>query len=231
LRSEFQIRQDILEVGRRLYNRGLVASHAGNISVRVGENEILTTPHGVSKGFMTAEMIVKVDLEGRVVAGTAVPSSEIMMHLEVYKNRPDAGAVVHAHPPVATGFAVAGLPLDSYILPEIIIGLGTVPLCEYGTPSTMELAASIRGYLPRHDALLLANHGALAVGSDVFDACYKMESIEMYAQISLTARQLGVGKELSQAQIERLREVREKMGLRCRHPGLDPGADGGNGRR
>jgi len=225
LRSEFQLKQDIVEVGRRIYNQGFVASNDGNISVRIGDNAVLTTPHGVSKGFMTPEMICKVDLDGKMISGTWSPSSELLLHLDVYKNRSDVKAVVHAHPPTATGFAVAGIPLAGYTLPEIVISLGTIPLCDYATPSTGEVADSVRKYLERHDAFLLANHGALTVGTDVFNAYYKMESMELYAKISLTARQLGGEKQLSPAQVERLLEIRKKMGVSGRHPGL-AGGDG-----
>ncbi len=219
LRSEYKIKQDIIEVGRRIYQKGFVASNDGNITVRISENEVLTTPTGVSKGFMTPEMILKVDMNGKVISGKLKPSSEVKMHLDVYRNRPDVNSVVHAHPPVATGFAVAGIPLDKYVLPEIIIGLGTIPLAKYGTPSTDEIPNAVREYLNTNDAFLLANHGALTVGTDVFNTYYKMESLELFAQISLTARQLGQELELSGTQVGKLLEIREKMGIKGRHPG------------
>lgn len=219
MRSEHQIKQDIVEVGRRIYEKGFVASNDGNISVRISDNEVLTTPTGVSKGFMTTDMIVKVDLDGRVISGKLKPSSELRMHLDVYRNRPDVKSVVHAHPIVATGFAVAGIPLNKYILPEIVINLGTIPIAEYGTPSTDEIPDAIRGYLDRHDAFLLANHGALTVGADVFNAYHKMESLELFAQISLVARQLGCEQELNGTQVSKLLEIREKMGISGKHPG------------
>lgn len=219
--SEYQIRQDICEVGRRIYAKGFVASNDGNISVRIGENEFLTTPTGVSKGYMTPDMILKVDLDGRKIAGAAdlKPSTEIKMHLDVYKHRPDVRAVVHAHPPVATAFAVAGIPLDKPVLPEIIISLGAVPIARYGTPSTEEIPLAVREYLDKYDAVLLENHGALTMGTDVYNAFYKMESIEHFAKISLAARQLGGERVLPCEEVEKLLQIREKLGVRGRHPG------------
>ncbi|WP_406677170.1 class II aldolase/adducin family protein [Moorella sp. ACPs] len=217
--SEYQIRQDICEVGRRIYAKGFVASNDGNISVRIGENEVLTTPTGVSKGFMTPDMIIKVDLEGRKIAGSLKPSSEIKMHLDVYRHRPDVRAVVHAHPPVATAFAVAGIPLDKPVLPEIIITLGAVPIARYGTPSTEEIPLAVREYLDKYDAVLLENHGALTMGTDVYNAFYKMESIEHFAKISLAARQLGGERVLPCEEVEKLLQIREKLGVSGRHPG------------
>ena len=163
-RAEDAFRADIVEVGRRMYARGYVASNDGNISIRLDDNTILTTPKSVSKGFMTPDMMVVVDLEGKKIRGTRDASSELLMHLEVYRNRPDVRAVVHAHPPTATGFAVAGIPLDRAVLAEVVTTLGSIPIAEYGTPSTPELPAAVRRYIKAHDGLLLANHGALTVG-------------------------------------------------------------------
>lgn len=181
-----RLKEDIVEVGRRIYNLGFVAANDGNISVRVGDDEILTTPTGVSKGFMTPDMIIRVDMAGNKLEGELKPSSELKLHLEVYKQRPDVRAVLHAHPPVATAFAVAGIPLDKPVLPEIVISLGRIPIAKYATPSTEELPASVRPYLEDHDAVLLENHGALTVGSNLFNALFKMEQIEHFAKISLT---------------------------------------------
>ena len=181
-----RLKEDIVEVGRRIYNLGFVAANDGNISVRVGDDEILTTPTGVSKGFMTPDMIIRVDMAGNKLEGELNPSSELKLHLEVYKQRPDVRAVLHAHPPVATAFAVAGIPLDKPVLPEIVISLGRIPIAKYATPSTEELPASVRPYLEDHDAVLLENHGALTVGSNLFNALFKMEQIEHFAKISLT---------------------------------------------
>src|ERR687897_2109026 len=178
MNAEQQARADIVEVGRRLWERGYVASNDGNVSVRLDERRLITTPKNVSKGFMTPDMMVITDLDGKKLAGERDPSSELKMHLEVYRNRPDARAVVHAHPPTATGFAVAGIPLDRAVLAEVITTLGSIPIAEYGTPSTQELADAVRHYIKAHDGLLLANHGALTAAGELFAAYYKMETIE-----------------------------------------------------
>ena len=213
MRTEDQVRADIVEVGRRLWDRAYVASNDGNISVRLDERRLITTPKNVSKGFMTPEMMVVTDLEGRKLTGERDPSSELKMHLEVYRNRPDAGAVVHAHPPTATGFAVAGIALDRAVLAEVITTLGSIPIAEYATPSTEELPAAVRKYIKAHDGLLLANHGALALAGDVFGAYYRMETIEHFARISLTARLLGREHLLSRQEVDRLQGLRGMYGI------------------
>ena len=212
-RSESQLRADIVEVGRRLYARGYTASNDGNISVRLDGDRLLMTPKSVCKGFMTAEMMCITDLGGRKLAGDRDPSSEMQMHLEVYRHRPDVRAVVHAHPPTATGFAVAGIALDRAVLAEVITTLGSVPIAEYATPSTEELPAAVRKYIKAHDGLLLANHGALAVGPDVYAAYYRMETIEHFATISLVARMLGREHLISRAEVERLQGLRGTYGI------------------
>lgn len=214
-----RLKEDIVEVGRRIYNLGFVAANDGNISVRTGDNEILTTPTGVSKGFMTPDMIIKVDMAGNQLEGELKPSSELRLHLEVYRQRPDVRALLHAHPPVATAFTVAGIPLDRPVLPEIVVSLGRIPTAKYATPSTEELPASIRPFLEKHDAILLENHGALTVGGDLFNALFKMEQIEHFAKISLYARLLGGERELPPDAVEKLLMVRERLGLGGRHPG------------
>lgn len=218
MKSELDYKRDICEIGRRIYNNGFVAANDGNISFRINESEVLATPTGVSKGFMTPDMIVKVDLEANIISGELKPSSELKMHLDVYKNRDDVKSVVHAHPPTATGFSVAGIPLDEMIMPEVIISLGTVPIAKYGTPSTMEIPEAIREYLGCHDGVLLENHGALTVGTDLFNAYFKMETIELAAKINLTARLLGRVNEISPDNVEKLYSIREKLGVRGRHP-------------
>jgi L-fuculose-phosphate aldolase len=168
---------------------------------------------------MTPEMIIKVDMAGNQLEGELKPSSELKLHLEVYRQRPDAQAVLHAHPPVATAFTVAGIPLDRPVLPEIVITLGAIPTAKYATPSTEELPASVRPYLEKHDAVLLEKHGALTMGSDLFGALFKMEQIEHFAKVSLYARLLGGERELPPEEVEKLLMVREKLGLGGRHPG------------
>ena len=213
MKAEQQARADIVEVGRRLWERGYVASNDGNISVRLDDSRLITTPKSVSKGFMTPDMMVITDLDGRKIAGERDPSSELKMHLEVYRNRPDARAVVHAHPPTATGFAVAGIPLDRAVLAEVITTLGSIPIAEYATPSTEELPAAVRKYVKAHDGLLLANHGALALAGDVMAAYYRMETIEHFAKISLVARTLGRENLLSRDEVERLQGLRGMYGI------------------
>jgi L-fuculose-phosphate aldolase len=216
--SEARVCTDICEVGRRLYARGYVASNDGNISVRLDGHRILTTPKSVSKGFMQPEMMCVVDLEGTKLEGDRDPSSELRMHLEVYRNRPDVNAVVHAHPPLATGFAVAGIPLDRAVLAEVITTLGSIPIAEYGTPSTQELPDAVRQYIKAHDGLLLANHGALTVGHELFAAYYKMETVEHFARISLVARLLGGERLLSQQEVLRLQGLRGMYGIAAPAP-------------
>ena len=216
--DEQQTRLDIVEVGRRLWMQGFVASNDGNISVRLGPDRLLTTPKSVSKGFMTAEMMVVTDMDGAKVRGERDASSELKMHLEVYHQRPDIGAVVHAHPATATGFAVAGVPLTRAVLAEVITTLGGIPIAEYATPSTAELPAAIREYIKVHDGLLLANHGALAVAKDLFAAYYRMETIEHFAKISLVARQLGREHLLSRDEVARLQGLRGMYGISAPAP-------------
>ena len=226
--TEAQLRADIVEVGRRLYARGYTASNDGNISVRLDAERLLMTPTSVCKGFMSVEMMCITDLDGRKIAGDRNPSSEMKMHLEVYRQRPDVSAVVHAHPPIATGFAVAGIPLDRAVLAEVVTTLGSVPIAEYATPSTAELPASVRKYVKAHDGILLANHGALTMGPDLFGAYYKMETIEHFAKISLVARMLGGERLLSREEVGRLETLRGSYGIAspapiCPEPsGADP---------
>jgi len=167
----------------------------------------------VCKGFMTPDMMVVVDLDGRKIQGERDASSELKMHLEVYRQRPDIRAVVHAHPPLATGFAVAGIPLDRAVLAEVVTTLGSIPIADYATPSTEELPAAVRQYIRAHDGLLLANHGALTVAHELFAAYFKMETIEHFAKISLVARLLGGERLLSQQEVQRLQGLRGMYGI------------------
>lgn len=212
-RAEEQIRAEIVEAGRRLYARSYVASNDGNISARLDDARLITTPKSVSKGFMTPDMMVIVDYSGKKVAGDRDASSELPMHLEIYRNRPDANAVVHAHPPLATGFAVAGIPLTRAVLAEVVTTLGSIPIAEYGTPSTPELPEAVRKYIKAHDGLLLANHGAVTCGPTVMSAYYKMETIEHFAKISLVARLLGREHLLSREEVDRLQGLRGMYGI------------------
>ncbi|TCW35010.1 L-fuculose-phosphate aldolase [Thermohydrogenium kirishiense] len=219
--SEYEVKKQICEIGKRIYMNGFVAANDGNITVRIGENEIITTPTGVSKGFMTPDMLLNINLNGEVLksSGDYKPSTEIKMHLRVYKERPDVKSVIHAHPPFGTSFAIVGIPLTKPIMPEAVISLGCVPIAEYGTPSTEELPDAVSKYLQNYDALLLENHGALTYGPDLISAYYKMESLEFYAKLTFISTLLGGPKELSDSQVEKLYEIRRKFGLKGRHPG------------
>ncbi len=212
-RREEQIRADIVEAGRRMYARGYVASNDGNISARLDDTRLITTPKSVSKGFMTPDMMVVVGYDGKKISGERDASTELPMHLEVYRNRPDANAVCHAHPPLATGFAVAGIPLTRAVLAEVITTLGSIPIAEYGTPSTAELPEAVRKYIKAHDGMLLANHGAVTCGPNVMAAYYKMETIEHFAKISLVARLLGREHLISREEVERLQGLRGFYGI------------------
>jgi L-fuculose-phosphate aldolase len=228
-RIEEQVRADIVEAGRRMYERGFVASNDGNISARLDEGRLITTPKSVSKGFMTPDMMVLVDYDGRKLAGDRDASSELPMHLEIYRNRPDVNAVVHAHPPHATGFAVAGIPLTRAVLAEVITTLGSIPIAAYGTPSTAELPEAVRKYIKAHDGMLLANHGAVTCGPSVMAAYYKMETIEHFARISLVARMLGGENLISREEVERLQGLRGMYGIAAPAPlCADPELPGGD---
>ena len=218
--NEYEIRKMICDVGKRIYDRNMAAANDGNISVKLNDNEFLCTPTGVSKGFMTPEFICKVDAQGNELHANEgfKPSSEIKMHMRVYEKRADVGAVVHAHPIFATSFAIAGIPLTQPIMAEAVIALGCVPIAPYGTPSTMEIPDAVEPYLEHFDAVLLENHGALTWSADLMAAYMKMESVEFYAELLYRSKMLGEPKELNQEQIEKLYEIRRKMGLAKCHP-------------
>ena len=202
-------REAVCQVGRLLYDRGYVAANDGNISVKVGEDRLLITPSGVSKGRMTPEMLLVTDLDGNVLEGDRHPSSEGKMHLEVYRGRPDVNAVVHAHPPVATAFAVCRRGLETPYLSELVAGLGQVPCTtSFAMLSTEEVPESVRPYLEDHNALLLANHGALAWGGDLWEAFDRLETVEHTAKIVLNAQLLGGGVPLTEEEVKRLQGLR-----------------------
>lgn len=210
----------LLEAGRRLYERGFVASNDGNMSVLVSAGTLWTTPTGVSKGFMTEDMLVKTDLAGTVLEGTRKPSSELKMHLRVYQENPDLRAAVHAHPPAATSFAIAGLPLDRPILPEAIVQLGTIPVAPYAEPGTQAVPDSIAPFCRDYGGVLLANHGALTWGYDLTQAYYRMETLEYYAQVTINSVfLLGRANELTGEQVERLTEQRQRLDAARREAG------------
>ena len=205
--------REICEVGRRVYERGYVAGNDGNISVRLAADRILCTPSGVSKGFMTPGMLCECDEEGNQLSGDGAISSEIRMHVEIYKLRRDINSVLHAHPPTATGFAVAGIDLTPCVLPEVIVSMGGIPLANYGTPGGPEIVEPMKTYLRDYDAVLMANHGAVSLGKTVMEAHFKMETIEHFARIALVARQLGNVNTLDRAQVEKLIALRDRLGI------------------
>lgn len=219
-KSDYEIKKELCEIGRRIYNDGFVAANDGNFSVQIDKDTYFVTPTGVSKGFMTPDMICKVDGQGNLKEsnGPWKPSSEFKMHLKVYQERPDVKAVVHAHPPIATSFAIAGIALDKLIMPEAIIFLGAVPIAQYGTPSTMEIPESLEPYIQDYDAILLANHGALSFGCDLNTAFFRMESTEFYAKLLMYARLLGGEKEIPCGEVKKLIDLRKKFGVPGKHP-------------
>lgn len=211
--SGYAARQEICEMGRRIYARAFVAANDGNISARLSEDRILCTPTGVSKGYLQEEMLAICDMDGGQVSGPMKISSEIRMHLEAYKLRSDIAAVVHAHPPTATGFAVAGLDLTECVLPEVIVLLGGVPLAPYGTPGGPDIFEPMRPLVEKYDAVLMANHGAVTLGKSVQDAHFKMETVEHFARIALVARQLGSTNHLSEQHVQELLDLRARFGI------------------
>jgi L-fuculose-phosphate aldolase len=207
------LRRTFLEVCHRIYEKGFAAANDGNVTCRVGDN-FLATPTGFCKGDLRNEHLIIIDKSGKLVEGTYKPSSELPMHLEIYRRRPDVQAVVHAHPPYCTGFATAGISLDRCVLPEVVMTIGSIPLTKYGAPSTEEVPAAVREVIENCDALLLANHGAVTVGFDLMDAYYKLERIEHYAHILYIARQLGGEIQLSPGQVSQLYELQRKSGYK-----------------
>ena len=220
--SVYTLRREICEMGRRVYQRGYVAANDGNISARLDGDRVLCTPTGVSKGYISEDMLAICDLEGKQLAGHMKISSEIRMHLEIYKLRPDIHAVVHAHPPTATGFAVAGIDLTECVLPEVVVTLGGVPLAAYGTPGGPDIVEPMRPLLKEYDAVLMANHGVVTLGKNVLDAHFKMETVEHFAKIALVAQQLGQVKTLDSDQVGDLLDLRRRFGIEgrpgCRLP-------------
>jgi len=210
MRIEHKHREEIVRYGRMLHQRGFVAAMDGNLSVRLDDERILVTPTCLSKGAMRPADMVIVDLEGERVAGRRNVTSEIGMHLLVYRMRPDIRAIVHAHPPTATGFAAAGVPLNEPLVCEVVMGLGSIPLARYGTPGTSELAQTLEPYVPHYDAILMSNHGVVAYGDTLEHAYMKMETVEHFAQIALVTHLLGRQQPLKQGEIEKLMLARTK---------------------
>jgi L-fuculose-phosphate aldolase len=208
--SDRQIRREIVQFGRMMHERGFVSAMDGNLSVRLDEERILCTPTAMCKGMMRPQDMVIVDPEGRKLAGRRDVSSEIGMHLLIYRLRPDVHGVVHAHPTTATGFAAAGMALDKPLVSEVVIGLGSVPLARYGTPGTPELAEALEPFIPEYDAILMANHGVVTYGETLSQAYMKMETVEHFAQITLVTHILGRQEPLGPEELEKLLVVRSR---------------------
>lgn len=221
--SERQSRKDIVRFGEMIHRQCLVSATDGNISVRLNDHTILATPSGVSKGMMQPDQMVIVDMQGKRLSGKMEVSSEIAMHLTIYRMRPDVNSVVHAHPPTATGFAACGMALDEPICSEVIITLGAVPLAEYATTGTPELSDSLMPYIPDYDAILMANHGVVTYGRDLMAAFLKMEAVEHFAKIMLTAQQLGRPQYLSKEEIKKLVERRSRYAGNSSVASMPPG--------
>lgn len=216
-----ELKDQVCDICHKMWQLGWVAANDGNVSVKLDDGTFLVTPTGISKSFITPEKLLIVAKDGAIIEGAEgyKPSSEIKMHFRCYEERDDIGAVVHAHPPAATGFAVAHVPLDRYTMIESVITIGSVPVTPYGTPSTHEVPDAITPYLQEHDVMLLENHGALAVGCDLITAYYRMETLELWAKISINATILGGEKEISPENIERLCRMRADYKVTGRHPG------------
>lgn len=221
-RTEEGAREDLVRVCQRIYEKGWVAANDGNVSIRLDEQRILCTPTGLSKGMVTAADLIVCDMRGNRMEGNRERTSEILMHITIYSLRPDVCSVVHAHPPVATGFAAAGRALDKALLPEVIVQLGAVPLASYGLPGTPALSDGMRPWVPRYDALLLENHGCTAYGKDVWEAYFRMETVEHFARITLVAEMLGGARPLPRKEVEKLFESRTRYKVESRSA-MEPG--------
>lgn len=201
------------EVGRRIHGRGWISSTDGNFSIKLDEGRILTTPTGVHKGYLEEDDIIVVDMDGKRISGAREPSSELAMHLACYRQRPDIGAVIHAHPTFCIAFSVAGIPLAQCLLPEVVFTLGTIPTAEYAPPTTAEVPRSIEGPIREYDAVILERHGSLTVGKDIYSAYNTLERMEHVAEITYHTRALGSPRPLSTDQVNELLKIRNNLGL------------------
>ncbi|MBS5150478.1 MAG: class II aldolase/adducin family protein [Butyricicoccus pullicaecorum] len=226
-----EVREQICDICYKMWQLGWVAANDGNVSVKLEENLFLATPTGISKSFMTPEKLILVNKNGEIQeeSNGLRPSSELKMHMRCYAERPDITSVIHAHPPGATGFAVAHKPMDMYNMIEDVSVIGSVPLTPYGTPSTYEVPEAIAPYLQEHDVVLLENHGALAVGADLVTAFYRMESLELWAKITINAVILGGSHDISRENIQKLIDLRSYYGVTGRHPGYKKYSKEGEG--
>ena len=216
VKTEKEYRQDIIDIGRLVFQKGWVASNDGNITIRLDEDRILATPTGTCKGMMSHDDLILMDMDGKKIHGRKEGTSEIAMHLTVYRLRPDIRSVVHAHPPVATGFATAGRALNLALLPEVIISMGCVPLAGYGLPGTDALTDPMLPLIPKYDAILMGNHGAVCYGEDVYKAYFRMETMEHFARIALVAELLGGAKALPREEVGKLFDSRTRYGVKAK---------------
>jgi L-fuculose-phosphate aldolase len=211
--TECRLRLEICRIGGQMYQRGYVVACQGNLSVRLSADQIIVTPAGACKGDLAPKDLLVTDLSGAVVCGTSRPSSEMQMHLLYYRLRPDVRAVCHAHPPIATGFASAGRALEEAVVPEVVLSLGRIPLAAYGTPGTHELCSGLEGLVPKHNAILLENHGVVTSGQDLATAYYRMETVEQCARILLAAETLGGPHLLPSLEVRKLIAARSRYGV------------------
>jgi L-fuculose-phosphate aldolase len=229
MQTEREARQQVVEICRLMYENHFVAASDGNVSIKLSPNKILTTPSGLSKGLLTPDKLVVTNFAGEKISGSLKPSSEIRMHLCVYRERSDVNAVIHAHPPMSTAFSIAGVSLAKCILPEVVLTLGSVPTTRYATPTTGEGPEVVKEYIKDYDAIILDRHGSLTVGENLMSAYMKLEKVEHAALVTFYARQLGNVNLLTKEQIHRLLEAREKLGIKGRKPNcIECGACLGN---
>lgn len=210
---EQQLREQVVRAGRMMYDRGWIAANDGNITARLDAERILATPAGVCKGTMSPEDLIVCDNDGNKIAGHRERTTEMGMHIAIYQGRSDVRAVVHAHPPISTGFAVAGRSLNLALMPELVVSLGSVPLAEYGLPGTPALVEGMLPYIPKFNAILLANHGAVCYGASLTEAYARMETLEHLAKITLVAEMLGGPKVLPRSEVEKLFAARGRYGV------------------
>lgn len=222
--SEFKLKEEMCEIGRRIWLKGFCAGNEGNHSVRIGPNKFLCTPTGISKGFLKPDDICTVDIEGKQLAGKRKRTSEILMHLEIYKQRADVKAVVHSHPPHATAFAIAGVELPTCIHPEAEVFLGVVKTAKYVTPGDKRLGESLIPYLKDSNTILLQNHGTVTFSTSLEEAYYKLEIVDAYSRILMLAKSLGSVRPLDSAEMKELLELKVRFGLK--EPRLDKGGEG-----
>lgn len=205
--NQTEAKEEVIRIGRLLHQKGFIVASDGNISIKVEDDRIITTPRGLSKGFLTKDQLVVINRRGKKISGTLEPSSEVLMHLCVYEERKDVNAIIHAHPPISTAFSIAGVSLAKCVLPEVVCTLGAIPTTDYATPSTEEVPEVIRGLIKNYDALILDRHGTLTVGKDLFEAYMKLEKVEHTASVTLAARQLGNVRLLPQEEVEKLERI------------------------